>query len=187
MAQRPDKSHVLIVLDSANSMQPRAPHGFAQGTTDTLPVDARHTRPLPASPGSRCPDQTSDASPTRGHHGPPTLPATDRFSPMPDRPEYSRTAGGRQLRYDLFSNMNRHADDHHSGIGDNVPGARPVLLFQNTDLIARQREHFSNRRPICPPPPPTMTTGRREGQSVLNPYHFRWSKIHALPGAGHLQ
>lgn len=171
MAQRTDKSHVLIVLDSANSMQPRAPH------PDLLKEPLIRFRLTPVTPDHhllrRAPAVRTKHR-MQAQHG-----AIMGRQHCLQRTAFHRcqidqnTVGrqGRQLRYDLFSNMNRHADDHHSGIGDNVPGARPVLLFQNTDLIARQREHFSNRRPICPPPP-TMTTGRREGQSVLNPLSF---------------
>lgn len=45
-----------------------------------------------------------------------------------------------QAAYHLLCHMNRHADDHHAGVGQQLFRLRPIFLIQYPDLITRQRQ-----------------------------------------------
>ena len=38
--------------------------------------------------------------------------------------------------------MNRHADDHHPGVSDNIARLRPVIFLQDTHLVAGEGQHL---------------------------------------------
>ena len=45
-----------------------------------------------------------------------------------------------QAAYHLLCHMDRHADDHHAGVGQQLFRLRPIFLIQYPDLITRQRQ-----------------------------------------------
>ena len=53
----------------------------------------------------------------------------------------------RQLLDNLLSHMNRYADNHHSGISNQLRRTRPVIFLQRPHLVARQRQHFFKQPP----------------------------------------
>lgn len=46
----------------------------------------------------------------------------------------------RQAAYHLLGHVDRHADDHHAGIRQQLLRLRPIFLIQHPDLITRQRQ-----------------------------------------------
>jgi hypothetical protein len=55
-----------------------------------------------------------------------------------------------QLSNRCRRDMNRHADDNHTGIGDNLFRPRPVVFFKDTNLISGKRQHFLKQTPHLP-------------------------------------
>lgn len=46
----------------------------------------------------------------------------------------------RQAAYHLLGHMDRYADNHHTGVGQQLFRLRPIFLIQYPDLITRQRQ-----------------------------------------------
>ena len=125
----------------------RAPDlNLFRGTTDTLPADDRRSKPLPASPGCRCPGQTSGVTQARARCAPPALPVEDHFNGRQIH-QNAIFRQRRKFRDNLLRHMNRYADDNHSGVFHQLRRVRPVLFLQNTHLIARKRQHFQTDAP----------------------------------------
>ena len=139
VAQRLNKGHVLIVLHRADAMQARAPdlnlleEPLIGLWLAAIAVDY-HLLGKAAAVRTEHRVQAEYRALMRRQH---------RLQRLCfNRGKVDQNAIRRQRRQPgdrLHGGVNRHADNDHAGIGDDIRRPRPVLFFQNAHLIAGQR------------------------------------------------
>ena len=139
VAQRLNKGHVLIVLNGADAVQPRAPNlNLFEEPLIGLRLAAitidHHLLRQAAAVRTEHRVQAKNRALMRRQHRLQRL----RFH----RGKVNQNAirrKGRQPADRLHGGVNRYADDNHAGIGDDIRRPGPIVFFQNTHLVAGQR------------------------------------------------